>query len=1433
MLVLFLSVCRLKILKNSFAGISIDRKGLARGFVYLLLFSFFIIYTTYFSQFIQFIFAATPTPSPPTLTDSPDPQKGGSSVTFQFTCSDTGNNVEGYVCKASDCANCLSGDTSNCWCASGAVAADPSCTYSCPAGSTSTNNYYGQCRSSAGEYTAATAAATFTCDGIAPRFTNNITNVSSPATYSKFLALMFNATWTDDTALNQIIFEFNGANTTPSSQVSVYYNNTMKDLAAGSYNFRWFAQDTAGNWNNTTTSPIPFTISKGTPVLTFTLDGSTSSPQQKTYSGNSQTSSLVTTCGFPANDATYPTCTLFRNDVSIGTGNVTATTAEGNSTIRYNYTSAANANWTASSLNRTLVVLKGIPVLNLTLNVSSPITYGTASRATGGNCTMTGGTDVTCTLYRGNYTTTNASTPNSVGTRIDDAILGVGTVAYNFSSNTGANWTSASATNMTLIITPASQGTSFSVSPGSTVTYPTETTASCARTSGDSASTIYIYRNGTLKASGTTPQSEIATLPAGTYNYTCVIGATTNYSQVTSVNNIVTVSQSGSMTLTIFLTPSAFVAYGTSTTAQGNGCPTTGADDVTCKLYRNNSLVATYPTVSFETITLGAGNYSYIYNSTGGQNYTSATSSASTLSVNKIAPSISVSLSPSSSVNYPTQTTASCSRVAGDSGSLLTLYRNGTQVASGTSSPQSEIITLPYGGYNYTCTINATQNYTAASSVNNNLIVSRTNADVIISPYTQSITYGTSVLQYCSSKNATVCNLFRNSVNITSQNNTNIVLAAATYNYVANISDTSNYTNAQNSSTLTVNRATPSLSVGLSPSSTVTYPTETTASCSRVSGDSSSTLTLFRNGTQVASGTSSPQSEISTLAVGLYNYSCTISLTENYTAATSVNNNLNVTAATQSLSVSFSPGSTTTYPTSTTASCSRVSGDPTSTLTLFRNGTQMASGTSSPQSETKRLGAGNYNYTCIASATANYSAASTLNNNLAISQNTSAANFMNLTINGTEGNKSYSFPAGTNATAWYNSNAFIDSSFSFTLYRNSTTIGSTNPISDVINPSAGAYNYTYFTSGNANYSSARKNYFVTVGQIAPSISVSLSPSSSVVYPTQTTAQCARVAGDSTSTLTLFRNGTQVASGTSSPQYETTTLGVGTYNYSCAISATENYTASSSLNNNLVVARGTTQIRMFLNGTEADKTYSSNGWANITATLNVTGKTVYITSNMPGFGTQSGTTPFTYIKKLTNEGTFNITAYFLGDSNYTSSVQTYFATVSASCIVKGNAFYAETGNPIASGTVTYIIKETGDTDYSTITNGYFEMPCAFPNVPGKRVTVGIIVNSSDNKLGYVQLVAGGGSSTTQTQECSTKQWYFNGTAADISTGRYISQGNASVSVMGMTYINTTHFSNGKWSIQLSPCLISGQLYTFQIAVSGENKLSVAFVNQVAK
>lgn len=88
--------------------------------------------------------------------------------------------------------------------------------------------------------------------------------------------------------------------------------------------------------------------------------------------------------------------------------------------------------------------------LSILHNVTSPITNPTASNITGTGCSFNSGfgTDVTCTLYRGNSTYT--ATGNNAQ---DNALLGVGYYAYNYSSTKGANYSASSATNYTLSVT--------------------------------------------------------------------------------------------------------------------------------------------------------------------------------------------------------------------------------------------------------------------------------------------------------------------------------------------------------------------------------------------------------------------------------------------------------------------------------------------------------------------------------------------------------------------------------------------------------------------------------------------------------------------------------------------------------------------------------------------------------------------------------------------------------------------------------------------------------------------------------------------------------------------------------------------------------------------------------------------------------------------
>ncbi|HDN74498.1 MAG TPA: hypothetical protein ENG16_05720, partial [Archaeoglobus sp.] len=78
------------------------------------------------------------------VSDSPDPQKGGSDITFTSSASDPdGDNIKLYICKDSSCSNCNPGDTSNCWAVTtNWVATNPSASYTCPSCTAITNNYW-------------------------------------------------------------------------------------------------------------------------------------------------------------------------------------------------------------------------------------------------------------------------------------------------------------------------------------------------------------------------------------------------------------------------------------------------------------------------------------------------------------------------------------------------------------------------------------------------------------------------------------------------------------------------------------------------------------------------------------------------------------------------------------------------------------------------------------------------------------------------------------------------------------------------------------------------------------------------------------------------------------------------------------------------------------------------------------------------------------------------------------------------------------------------------------------------------------------------------------------------------------------------------------------------------------------------------------------
>jgi len=166
-------------------------------------------------------------------------------------------------------------------------------------------------------------------------------------------------------------------------------------------------------------------------------------------------------------------------------------------------------------------------------------------------------------------------------------------------------------------------------------------------------------------------------------------------------------------------------------------------------------------------------------------------------------------------------------------------------------------------------------------------------------------------------------------------------------------------------------------------------------------------------------------------------------------------------------------------------------------------------------------------------------------------------------------------------------------------------------------------------------------------------------------------------------------------------------------------------------------------------------------------------------------------------------------------------------------ISGYSIDLSSGNQTSASTVTVTIKENGDTNITSFITPTWKiiLPSSL-SISQNRFSIGLMVNTSDEKMGYNQLMVGSGSFASQTQTCSIKAWHFNGYALDPS-GRYINQGEVTVGVEGITGTNSTSFTNGVWDIYHSPCLIPGNLYTFKFIITSGDKRSHMFLNQVAK
>ncbi|MBU5557690.1 MAG: hypothetical protein KQA33_01285, partial [Candidatus Aenigmarchaeota archaeon] len=433
-----------------------------------------------------------------------------------------------------------------------------------------------------------------------------------------------------------------------------------------------------------------------------------------------------------------------------------------------------------------------------------------------------------------------------------------------------------------------------------------------------------------------------------------------------------------------------------------------------------------------------------------------------------------------------------------------------------------------------------------------------------------------------------------------------------------------------------------------------------------------------------------------------------------------------INKAPSTVSLTLSPPSPIVYGTPTTATCTDT--NPEADAKLWRDGIDV---TTTENGTAVVLPAGTREYACIVAETQNYTSASQMS----------------------------SYDVGTRPNPvhiWINGKLDQDDTITYGTQSNVTGIATAGTAdlwmdeAPVTNPhiatlAAGTYTYKVNTTGDLNYMANVTGITrsLTVERVSSVIDLSVSPVTST-YGTLVTATCSQLAGDNGSTLTLLLDSNVVNTSTSGTVSHSVVASGGTHNYECYYAQTQNYTASTK-SVSFTVNKAPVDVRLWLNGNEGNVTQNYGSNTNATATIDVSGLTFYLERN--GSIIASGTDRLERTSSL-NVGTYNYTAYFPGNENYTADSQTWFVTINPGIvnidmylngIQNGNAtqiygtasnvtatitpnilFYlyrngiqVDTGTSVledietlAAGTYNYTAYFPGDTNYPAVSKTYF-------------------------------------------------------------------------------------------------------------------------------
>ncbi|MBI4009700.1 MAG: hypothetical protein HY361_00700, partial [Candidatus Aenigmarchaeota archaeon] len=572
---------------------------------------------------------------------------------------------------------------------------------------------------------------------------------------------------------------------------------------------------------------------------------------------------------------------------------------------------------------------------------------------------------------------------------------------------------------------------------------------------------------------------------------------------------------------------------------------------------------------------------------------------------------------------------------------------------------------------------------------------------------------------------------------------------------------------------------------------TKTYPNNVvTVACSETNnGDTDASYVCSRdNATSLGTGSSVSVVQDLTASATAYSfqYNITQSTLQNYTAPVSLTRQLTVNKGILN-DTGLNASQTVTYETQSTVTSGIASttfkGDDDVTYQLWR-GNSLVDNTL-PLSEALVLGQGtnNYKVNTTVGAFTNWTANASINTTTV----TVNAKTVQVSLNGIN---NITYP-NTNVTINCGAATIASTANTCVLLRNGTdvTSASNNTVMDL---AAGLWNITVTgTAGSGNYSANTTGLtsFFNIAKNTTRVTLSISPSSPVTYLTSTTATGSEAnKGDSDVTYRLYResgNDTGAAS-------ETITLGAGTHLYRFNATSGSNWSVNATGETlTLTVNQGASDIALYLNGTRADKTYAQYQFANFTAQLlNATGKTISLTSNMTGFGILSGSSSIILnTTNLTQNGTFNMTAYWSGDANFTSDSETWYATSSPLTLTASlNSLSPTSINQAETSTAKAGCSVTGN----SITNVYIELQA--DGAPIQTTAGGNLRVNGSNAVSAGSLADGGVVNATWTITGNNAGSYSIRTKCNSTEAGDANSGTSTLTVVDVTLPSASNALN---------------------------------------